>query len=133
MKKIIKERDDIMFYIKMYPLRSHPAAYRKSKAIVCAKSLRLLEDAFAGKTLPEPTCETTEVDDNIALAEELGITGTPAIILPDGAIVSGYKDADELVKMIEAAGESFDSEEARPEESEEAQPEEPEQSEQSEQ
>jgi len=105
MKKIIKERDDIVFFIKMYPLRSHPDAYKKSKAIVCAKSLKLLDDAFAGKTLPEPTCETKEVDDTIKLAESLGITATPTIILPDGAIVPGYKDAADLVALIEQAGE----------------------------
>jgi thiol:disulfide interchange protein DsbC len=103
MKKIVKERDDIVFYIKMYPLRSHPSAYKKSKAIVCAKSLKLLDDAFAGKQLPEPSCETTEVDDNIKLAENLGITGTPAIVLQDGAIVPGYKDAETLVRIIEAS------------------------------
>jgi thiol:disulfide interchange protein DsbC len=122
MKKIIKERDDIVFFIKMYPLRSHPAAYKKSKAVVCAKSLRMLDDAFAGKTLPEPTCETTEVDDTIKLAESLGITGTPAIILPDGAIVPGYKDAEALLKLIEAAGEALGLEEAEeaPAEAEEA-------------
>jgi thiol:disulfide interchange protein DsbC len=106
MKKILKERDDIVFYIKMYPLRSHPAAYKKSKAIVCAKSLKLLDDAFAGKQLPEPSCETTEIDDNIKLAESLGISGTPAMVLQDGAIVPGYKDAETLVRIIESSVEA---------------------------
>lgn len=106
MKKIIKDRDDIVFYIKMYPLRSHPDAYKKSKTIVCEKSLKLLEKAFAGKALPEPSCETSEVDDNIRLAASLGITATPTIILPDGAMVAGYKDADTLITFIEQAGEA---------------------------
>jgi thiol:disulfide interchange protein DsbC len=108
MKKIVKDRDDIGFWIKMYPLRSHPAAYKKSKAIVCEKSLRLLDDAFAGKELPEPSCETTEVDDNIKLAESLGITGTPAIILQDGAIVPGYKDAKTLIQIIDQVSKAME-------------------------
>lgn len=109
MKKIIKDRDDIVFYIKMFPIRSHPHAYKKSKAIVCEQSLKLLDDAFAGKSMPEPSCETSEVDDNIALAESLGISATPTIILPDGAIVSGYKDANTLVDLIKQAGESIET------------------------
>lgn len=109
MKKIIKDRDDIVFYIKMFPIRSHPQAYKKSKAIVCEQSLKLLDDAFAGKSMPEPSCETSEVDDNIRLAESLGISATPTIILPDGAIVPGYKDADTLVNLIKQAGESMEA------------------------
>jgi thiol:disulfide interchange protein DsbC len=113
MKKIIKERDDIVFFIKMFPLKSHTGAYEKSKAIVCAGSLEALDDAFADKPLPEPTCESTEVDDNLALGEELGISSTPTIILPDGAIVPGYKDADTLVALITQAGDSMETEGAQ--------------------
>ena len=100
MKKITEERKDIAFYIKMYPLESHPEAYKKSKAIVCEKSLALLEDAFDKKPLPEPKCETTAVDENIKLAQKLGITGTPTSILPDGRIIPGYKDAKTLLNLI---------------------------------
>jgi thiol:disulfide interchange protein DsbC len=100
-KKIIAERDDVVFYIKLYPLPIHPKAYAKSKAIVCEKSVKLLEDAFAGKTLPEPKCETTEVDDNIKLAAELGIRGTPAIIFPDGRLLPGYVPANVLMDLLE--------------------------------
>ena len=78
----------------------HKGAYEKAKAIVCEKSLALLEDAFAKKPLPAPKCDTTAVDDNIKLAEKLGIRGTPAIILPNGMVVPGYKDADSLIALI---------------------------------
>lgn len=102
MKKVLEKRKDIVFYLKLFPLvKLHPKAYEKSKAIVCEKSLALLEDNFAGKGLPEPKCNTTEVDENLKLRERLGITGTPAIILPDGGIVPGYKDADSLILMID--------------------------------
>ena len=101
MKKVIEKRKDIAFYIKLFPLAMHKDAYAKAKAIVCEKSLSLLEDAFAKKTLPAPKCETSVVDDNISLAKKLGISGTPAIIMPDGRLISGYLEADALIQQIE--------------------------------
>jgi thiol:disulfide interchange protein DsbC len=100
MKKVIEKRKDIAFFIKMFPLPMHKGAYEEAKAIVCEKSLALLEDAFAKKPLPAPKCDTKAVDDNIKLGEKLGIRGTPAIILPDGIIVPGYKDADSIIALI---------------------------------
>ena len=100
MKKIIEERKDIVFYIKMFPLKSHPAAYEKAKAIVCEKSLALLEDAHAGKPMPKPSCETTAVDESTKLAEKLGIQSVPTLIFPDGRVMPGYKDAKALLDLI---------------------------------
>jgi len=100
MKKIIGDRKDIAFFIKLYPLRSHPEAYEKSKAIVCEKSLALLEDAYENTPLPKAKCETTVIDENIALAGKLGINSLPTLILPDGRVVRGYKDAQTLQNLI---------------------------------
>ena len=100
MKKIIGDRKDIAFFIKLYPLKSHPEAYGKSKAIVCEKSLALLEDAYENKPLPKAKCETTVIDENIALAGKLGINSLPTLILPDGRVVRGYKDAQTLQNLI---------------------------------
>ena len=101
MKKVIEKRKDIAFYIKLFPLPMHKEAYAKAKAIVCEKSLSLLEDAFERKTLPAPECETSAIDDDISLAQKLGISGTPAIILPDGRLLPGYLEADALILQIE--------------------------------
>lgn len=101
MKTVVKERKDIAFYIIMYPLTSiHPEAYEKSKAIVCEKSLALLEDAFEKKQLPKAKCETKVLDENIKLAQKLGINGTPAMIFPDGKVISGMRDAKAIMEMI---------------------------------
>jgi thiol:disulfide interchange protein DsbC len=101
MKKVIEKRKDIAFYIKMYPLPFHKGSYDKAKAIVCAKSLSLLEDAFEKKPLPNPKCETHVLDENLKLAQKLGLGGTPAIILPNGSVIPGYKDADSLISLID--------------------------------
>jgi thiol:disulfide interchange protein DsbC len=100
MKKVVAERKDIAFYIKMFPLPMHKDAYDKAKAIVCEKSLAMLEDAFAGKEVPKPKCETKVIDDNIALAQKLGINGTPGMIFPDGRLFPGYKDAKGIMDLI---------------------------------
>jgi thiol:disulfide interchange protein DsbC len=100
MKKTIDERKDIAFYIKMFPLPSHPEAYQKSKSILCEKSLALLEDAFEKKPIPQPKCETSAVDESIKLAQKLGINSVPTLILPDGRMIPGYKDAKALINLI---------------------------------
>ncbi|MEW6570239.1 MAG: DsbC family protein [Nitrospirota bacterium] len=100
-KKVIEKRKDIAFYVKMFPLKMHPGAYEKSKAIVCEKSLALLDDAFEKKKVPKPKCETSVVDDNIKLAEKIGISGTPALIMPNGTLIPGYKDADSLISLVD--------------------------------
>jgi thiol:disulfide interchange protein DsbC len=100
MKKVLEKRQDIAFYIMLSPLPMHKDAYKQSKVVLCEKSLSLLDDAFDNKPLPEPTCETTAVDDIISVAKKLGLQGTPAIILPNGSIIPGYKDADSLIALI---------------------------------
>ncbi|MEJ2182085.1 MAG: thioredoxin fold domain-containing protein [Nitrospirota bacterium] len=106
MKKVIAERDDVVFYLKMLPLAQiHPQAYKMAKAIVCAgsndKALAMLEDAYARKTLPDPTCQTDVVDQTVRLARSMGIDGTPAMVFEDGTLASGAVSAEELLKMIQ--------------------------------
>ena len=103
MKQVVAERDDIVFYIKMLPLKIHPQAYKKAQAIVCEKSLKLLERVLDGLGVGEPSCETTGLDETIAISEKLGITGTPTIILPDGGVLNGFKTAQELIRLIETS------------------------------
>lgn len=101
MKTVVSERKDIAFFMKMYPLPMHKDAYAKSKAIVCEKSIKMLEDAYAKKPLPAPKCDTKAVDETIALAQKLGINGTPAMIMPDGSLVSGAVEAASIIQMID--------------------------------
>ncbi len=101
MKKVIEKRKDIAFYIMLYPLPMHKDSARIAKAIQCTKSLELLDEAFAKKQIPDPTCETTAIDENIKLAQKLGITGTPGLIFPDGSLVPGAIDADKIISTID--------------------------------
>lgn len=106
LKQVVKERKDIAFFVKLFPLvKIHPDSYKKSKSIVCekdkVKALKLLDDAFAKKAIPDNSCDTKALDENIALARKLGIDGTPTIILPDGKRAGGAMDAESLIKQID--------------------------------
>ena len=100
-KKIVGKRKDIVFFVKMFPLPMHKGSYEKAKAIVCSKSIALLDDAFENKTIPAAKCTTPSVDNNIKLAGTLGISGTPAIILSDGRIFPGYMTEESLIQEID--------------------------------
>ena len=100
MEKVLKERKDIAFYILLFPLAMHKDAYWKSKSIVCNRSLKMLEDAFAKKEIPKPECDTKEIDANMKVAQALGITGTPALVLPDGRVHTGMMRAKQLIDFI---------------------------------
>jgi len=103
LKKVIAQRMDIAFYLKLYPLKMHTDAYWKSKSIVCNRSIKLLEDNFENKLIQKSDCSTKEIDENIKLAEKNEFTGTPTIILPDGSIYSGFIEAEKLIKMVDEA------------------------------
>jgi thiol:disulfide interchange protein DsbC len=100
LEEVVRNNPDIAFYMMLFPLKSHPDAYRISKSVICAGSLELLEDSFAGKTIPDPSCKTDAVDRNMALAKKLGIRSTPTLVLPDGRILSGFKPAVKLVEIL---------------------------------
>ena len=49
--------------------------------------------------LPEITCDTPVLE-HYQLGNELGISGTPALVFEDGRIIPGYMDSDRLAAML---------------------------------
>ncbi len=99
-KKVVSLRPDVAFSLVLFPLPSHPDAHRISRSVVCEQSLELLEGAFAGRPVPDPRCETDIVDRWLELGREFGIGSTPTLVLPDGAILSGFKPAEKLLEIL---------------------------------
>jgi thiol:disulfide interchange protein DsbC len=100
-RKAVAKDADVAFLVMPYPRnRNDKSTYRKCLAVVCSKSEKLLDDAFAGKELPEAACKTDAVDETIRLAERLKIEGTPTMILPDGRMISGYMEAEALLALL---------------------------------
>ena len=99
--KAVAKDADVAFLVMPYPRnRNDQATYQKCLAVVCSKSEKLLDDAYAGKELPAATCKTDAVDETIRLAERLRIQGTPTMILPDGRMIGGYMAADALLALL---------------------------------
>jgi thiol:disulfide interchange protein DsbC len=80
-----------------YP-RSGPSAdsYFQAVAVWCSTDrLAALEDVFRGERLPIAHCDHP-VMAHYALALELDLKGTPAIITPDGVVAYGVPSRDKL-------------------------------------
>lgn len=102
LKKLVLSEPDLAVYIKVLPLKIHPAAYDKARVILAKSSLELLEQAFAGKKLPAPGEKdlAAPVDETIRYADSVGITGTPTLVLPNGRVVMGLIESGKLQKLL---------------------------------
>lgn len=100
-RKAAAKDADVAFFVMPYPRnRNDQATYRKCLAVVCSKSEKLLDDAYAGKEVPPAACKTDAVDETMRLADRLKIQGTPTMILPDGRMVSGYMETEALLALL---------------------------------
>ena len=100
MKTVVEKDPSVAFYIKLYSRNNNPASAEKARAVICSQSLSMMEDAYAGKKIPPPTCTTKAVEETSKLAEKLNIRGTPALVLPNGKVISGYRPADVLLQLL---------------------------------
>ena len=103
LKKLVKIAPDVAVYVMLLPLPMHPGSYDKSRAILEAKGHDLLDKAFEGKEITKPVKESskTSIDQIIKFANENGISGTPTIVMPNGSIQVGMRDAETMKKMLE--------------------------------
>ena len=100
-KKAVAKDPEVAFYVMPYPRNGNDkATYARCLTVVCSKSEKLLDDAYAGKELPAPSCKSDAVDETMKLADRLKIQGTPTMILPDGRLISGSMDADALLALL---------------------------------
>lgn len=100
MKEVVRKDPDVAFHIKLYSRNRNTQTMRKAEAVLCSKSLDMLDEAYEGKVLPPPSCRTDAAERFASEAASLGIHGTPAMVLPGGKLVTGYRDADSLLRLI---------------------------------
>lgn len=103
LKKLAQIAPDVAIHIMLFPLPMHPAAYDKSRAVFESMSPDLLDKAFEGKDLPQPVKESSKaaIDEIVKFANANGISGTPTMVMPDGTIQVGMRDAETMKKMLE--------------------------------
>ncbi len=63
----------------------------RQEAITFAKS----GGKMARRDCPNP------VEEHMAKAGEIGITGTPTLVLPDGSVIAGYVPAKQLIRILD--------------------------------
>lgn len=82
------------------PLRG-PQSVLKAIAVQCAKNQNYAMDiAKNGGSVPMQRCENN-VEDNVIIAFNIGMNGTPAIVLESGELIPGYMEAFRLLERIE--------------------------------
>ena len=75
--------------------------YDRMVSAWCAEdSNRALTSLKRGRGIPEQYCETHPVGEQYELGQLLGITGTPAIVLPSGRVLPGYVSPDDLAALL---------------------------------
>jgi len=84
-----------------YPRGGEQAAsFEKMNSVWCSEDKpRALTQAKNGQNLPRLECDNPVLN-HYALGNEIGIAGTPAILLPDGQLVPGYVESDRLAAML---------------------------------
>ncbi|OFE12185.1 hypothetical protein PHACT_02765 [Pseudohongiella acticola] len=75
-------------------------AYPKMISVWCSDDRnRAITQAKNGQNLPERDCQNPVLNHH-SLGNRIGITGTPAIVLPDGTLIPGYMDTERLTAAV---------------------------------
>ena len=75
--------------------------YDKMVSAWCSADAREALTALKrGEGIPERYCESHPVGEQYELGQLVGITGTPAILLPSGRLLPGYVPPDDLAALL---------------------------------
>ena len=85
-----------------YPRAGIPSeSYSKIATAWCADNQ---QDVFTrtknGENIPSAVCTDNPVSVHFELGKKLGVTGTPAVILMDGTLISGYQPAADFARIL---------------------------------
>jgi thiol:disulfide interchange protein DsbC len=100
----IKKMNNLGITVKYLasPLASlHPKAQTKMEKIWCAKNKVKAMNAYKTRnTIPNSKFCKNPVAEQLAIAKQLGVSGTPAIFLEEGIHIPGYLPAEKLLQRI---------------------------------
>lgn len=76
-------------------------SYTKIVSVWCADDpLKAMDVAKTGAVPPHKTCENP-VQEHMAIGGQMGVSGTPTMVLTDGTVIPGYVPAERLRRMLE--------------------------------
>jgi thiol:disulfide interchange protein DsbC len=87
----------------LYP-RNGPASksWNTSEEVWCATDRnKALTAAKLDRKFESSACDASIVQDHYVLGQQVGLSGTPAILLADGTLISGYLPPDTLNQRLE--------------------------------
>lgn len=87
----------------MYP-RNGPAsrAWSTMENVWCAADRQsALTKAKLDQPFESATCDSSIVQDHYVIGRDVGLNGTPAIVLDDGTLIGGYVPPDQLAARLE--------------------------------
>ena len=87
----------------LYP-RKGPASreWNTSEEVWCAADRNsALTAAKLDRKFETSTCDASIIQDHYLLGQEIGLSGTPAIVLEDGTLIGGYMPPDALSHQLE--------------------------------
>ena len=77
-------------------------SFNKAVTVWCSKDQQdAMTRSKSGENLPNASCDNP-IREEYELGQLLGVQGTPAIIMEDGAMLPGYVPAARLAKVLEA-------------------------------
>jgi thiol:disulfide interchange protein DsbC len=86
----------------LYP-RNGPASqsWNTSEEVYCASDRnKALTAAKLDQAFQTVACDTSVIQDTYVLGQEIGLSGTPAIVLEDGTLIGGYLPPDALDQRL---------------------------------
>ena len=86
----------------LYP-RNGPASnsWNTSEDVYCASDRnKALTAAKLDREFQTMACDTSAIQDIYVLGQDIGLSGTPAIILQDGSMIGGYLPPDALNQRL---------------------------------
>jgi thiol:disulfide interchange protein DsbC len=89
----------------MYP-RSGPgtASWKKAEEVWCARDRKkALTLAKLDQKFETQSCDASILETHYALGQDVGLRGTPALVLQDGTLVSGYLPPTQLAEAVASA------------------------------
>ena len=94
----LKSLSDVTIHTFLMPIASlHPQARAKAIAVWCAKDRLGAWQALMTRDQVPPSADCAHpVDRNVALAERLGVTGTPTLVAADGRVLPGAASAEQI-------------------------------------
>jgi thiol:disulfide interchange protein DsbC len=90
----------------LYP-RNGPAsrAWTTSEDVMCASDRgSALTAAKLDREFKTTKCKSSALTEHYSLGRDIGLSGTPAIVLEDGTLIGGYLSPEALATRIEGSG-----------------------------